>query len=250
MSKVIDFVVFSACYFLVVYGLINSYVGMELAIVITLLSYVGISLVLLCLTASKRVKSMKADEMPVYLALMDRIKQTELFFSLVPENDRISLNSPYFLFQNGDKKVLVAVLYRFINLTQEDIAGAYREATKCNADEIIMLTRARERKTLTLTALLPIKFSFPDRYTVHRALKKHNALPPKPVKPQKVKIKMDKGQLLDEIFATKRIKYLLFIALVLALMSFITPLKSYYLIMATLPLLIVVISLLKNVAKE
>ncbi|MBQ8177647.1 MAG: hypothetical protein IJ033_00485, partial [Clostridia bacterium] len=72
-----------------------------------------------------------------------------------------------------------------------------------------------------------------------------NALPPKPNAPQKTKIKLSYRELIESVFNPKRTKYMLYISLMLALMSFITPLKSYYLIMASVPLVIVVVSFAK-----
>ncbi|MBQ8178794.1 MAG: hypothetical protein IJ033_06365, partial [Clostridia bacterium] len=219
MSKILDFIIFTAVWFLISYGILSNYLDKMGSILISLISYVGISALLLTLTKTKKSRGMRAEEMPVYLALMDRKEQTELFYNLVPESKRIGLNSPYFSYEDNGKIILVAVLYRFINLTQEDIASAYREGLKQGANEIVILTRYRERKTLTLTALLPLKFHFPDKYAVHRTLKKLNALPPKPNAPQKTKIKLSYRELIESVFNPKRTKYMLYISLMLALMS-------------------------------
>ncbi len=244
MAKILDLLVFTFGYFLVVYGLFSKYLSKKLAIILTAFIYVFLLGALIIKAIKPAKKEMRVEETPVYLALMPREEQTALFYSLVPEEARIKMQSPYFLYQRGDKKILVACIYRFFNLTQEDIASAYRESQRENADEIIILTRARERKTLTLTALLPIKFTFPDRYSVHRALKKHNALPPKPEKPKNVKITVDKGHLFSTIFNRKRAKLYMFSAISLALLSFITPLKNYYLIASLVPFTLGVISYL------
>lgn len=245
MAKYFDFIIFSLAYFLVGYGLFTKIFSRNLAISLTALVYIVVASTLIFVMIKPKREHMKVEEMPVYLALMPRDEQTRLFYALVPDHQKIKIKSPYFTFQKEDKKVLVACLYRFLNLTQEDIGMAYREGVKEEVNEIIMLTRARERKTLTLTALLPIKFTFPDKYTVFRTLKKHNALPPKPIKPKKVKIKTDKALILSTIFDGKRVKLYLFSALTLALLSFITPLKNYYLICALIPLALGLISYLK-----
>lgn len=244
MAKLIDLIVFTTGYLLVVYGILSKYLSKKLAIIITSCTFVFVLGVLIIRNLKPKRKEMHVEETPIYLALMPRDKQTELFYSLVPDERKISIKTPYFLYQNGDDRVLVATLYRFLNLTQEDIASAYREGVKEKVSEIIILTRARERKTLTLTALLPIRFTFPDKYTVHRALKKHNALPPKPERPQKVKIKVDKNHLFSTIFNPKRAKLYMFSAISLALLSFITPLKNYYLIASLVPFTLGVISYL------
>lgn len=244
MAKFLDVIFFTLGYFLVAYGLVIKILPKKITIIVVALTYLLLLGIIILKTLKPKTKEMHPEETPIYLALMPRQEQTALFYGLVPSDRRISINSPYFLYEKEGKRVLVATLYRFLNLTQEDIASAYREGVNQQADEIIILTRARERKTLTLTALLPIKFTFPDKYSVHRLLKKHNTLPPKPEKPPRVKIKVDKNHLFSTIFNPKRAKLYMFSAISLALLSFITPLKNYYLIASLVPFILGIISYL------
>lgn len=247
MAKIIDGLIFTSAYLLVAYSLLIKKMDRWGAIFIAIASYLILGFVWFLIGAKKKgKKEVSAEEVPTYLALMPREEQTELFYNLVPDSMKVSFKNPYFIYLREEKRVLVAVLYRFLNLTQEDIASAYREAVAENCTEIIMLTRARERKTLTLTALLPIKFVFPDKYTVYRALKKHNALPVRPERPKKVKIKPDKHLIIDNILSQKKCKFYILISLILVVMSFITPLKTYYLIMATIPLILSIIAIIRK----
>ena len=179
---------------------------------------------------------------------MDRKAKTSHFYNLIPDDMKIKMNSPYFFYQIDGKKKMVAVLYRFINLTQEDIASAYREGKNESVNEIIMLTRHRERKTLTLCAFLDIPFKFPDKYTVHRVLKKHNALIVKPIVPYKnTHRSRDEWRIaFENVFEPKKVKLYLSIAVILAICSLITPLKVYYLVCAGIPLSLGTIGLIKN----
>ena len=236
MAKVLDLLIFGLSYFLIVFGWLSKVVDEWLAITITLLSYLSFVFIFAIINHKrKNRKEISVEEMPVYFALMDRVEQTELFYNLVPIDKRISINSPYFTYLENDNVVLVVALYRFLNLTQEDISNAYRKGIKEKASKIIILSRKRERKTITLTALLPIPFQFPDKWSVYKALKKHNALPPKPQKRKKIKVKRTLKEWREDLFNPKRGKYLIFTAIILALMSNFTPLKTYYLIMATIP---------------
>ncbi|MBO7178162.1 MAG: hypothetical protein J6V69_03600 [Clostridia bacterium] len=168
MAKVIDTIIFTLSFFVVAYGLLSGVMPKNLAIILTSVGYVILLTIFIFINMRRKVivQDMSADEMPTYLALMDREKQTELFYNLVKTDNRVSISSPYFIYRHDDKLILVAVLYRFINLTQEDIAGAYRFGAREGVNEIIILTRARERKTITLTAILPIRFTFPSKYAV------------------------------------------------------------------------------------
>lgn len=246
MAKFIDIVAFSLAFFLVGMGLISRFLSLRLSIIVLSVIYVFfLGFMILIKMRPKRDKT-SLEEMPVYLALMPREEQTALFYKLVPKDKQLDIKSPYFYFEKGGKIIMVAVLYRFLNLTQEDIATAYRTASENGADEIIMLTRKFERKTITLTALLPLPFKFPSKYEVYYALKKHNSLPKKPPKPNKTKIKWDKRELISNIFSPKRTGYYLLSAITLSALSFLTPLKTYYLIMASLSLVLSGITLVRK----
>ncbi len=247
MARIIDGTVFFITYFLVFYGVLSRYMPLKYAVPIIVGVYVLLGALNFHVKAHHKKAGITAEETPTYLALMDRVEQTKLFWSLVPDDLKGTLSHPYFTYVKDGKTVLVAVLYRFINLTQEDIASAYREAVKQEANEVVMLTRARDRKTLTLTTLLPIKFSFPDKFTVFKALKKHNALPPKLTpKKAKNKEKVPLKEVLDAVFTKSRARYFLFTALVLIVFSFLTPLKSYYLATAMVPFAFSAVCLLKG----
>ncbi len=236
MARLLDGTIFFLTYFLLFYSVFIKFLDKSIAIPIIILIYVCICVCNALANRKRKSIEMTMEEMPVYLALMDRQKQTELFFSLVPDAQKGNFNSPYFTYIENGKRTLVAVLYRYFNLTQEDIASAYREAQKEEVDKIIILTRKWERKTLTLTAVLPIPFYFPDKFTVYKALKKHNALPKKPPLPKKKeRQKISIKEQFTAIFTEKRAKYFLFSALTLIIMSFLTPLKNYYLIASIIP---------------
>jgi len=239
MAKFMDSIIFTISFFIVAYGVLSGVMPKKFAIITVSVCYLFLMSIFIIINMKRKTssKEISADEMPVYLALMDRTEQTELFYALVPSAYKVLISSPYFIYETQEKRVLVAVLYRFLNLTQEDIASAYRFATKENVTEIIMLTRARERKTITLTALIPIKFIFPSKYAVHKALKKHNALPKKLARPQRQKFTYDKSLILSTIFSKQKSRLYLFLSLTFALLSLLTPLKTYYLISTGIMLL-------------
>ncbi len=248
MAKIIDKITFSIAFCLVGYSVCIKFFKPWASVTITALAYVT-ACTLFFVRSVKRPtdKRITASELPLYFALMDRKAQTAHFYNLIPDDMKIKMNSPYIVYEAGGRRKMIAVLYRFINLTQEDIASAYREGKKENISEITVLTRYKERKTITLCAFLDIPFRFPDKYTVHRALKRHNALLLKPSKKQKItRTPIDWRTLLDTVLEPKKVKFYLIISLILALTSFLTPLKTYYLITASIPLILGTIGLIKN----
>ena len=175
--------------------------------------------------------------MCAYLALMGAEKQTKLFYQTLPEERRVQIKPPYFVFEKDGEKYMAAILYKFLNLAQEDISAAYRAASGFGVKKIIVLTRARDRKTVNLGALIPMDISYPDKRAVYRYLKKHNALPKPLCEKKRVRnVRPEPGAILDTVFAPNKLKYYLFVAIMLTVAAFFTPIKTYYYVCAAIPL--------------
>ena len=229
MAKFIDKIIFSAAFIVVVYGLSSRYIGETFALALTAAAYVSAALVYLASRVRRDLaKEITPQEMCSYLALMGAEKQTKLLYQTLPEARRVQLKPPYFVFEKDGEKYMVAALYKFLNLAQEDISAAYRA-----------LTRARDRKTVNLGALIPMDISYPDKRSVYRYLKKHNALPNPLCEKKRVRnVRPEPGAILDTVFAPSKLKYYLFVTVMLTVAAFFTPLKTYYFVCAALPLVL------------
>ena len=75
MAKVIDTIIFTLAFFIVAYGLISDFAPKKLAIILTSLAYLVLIIIFILINMRRKVavKDMSADEMPTYLALMDRV---------------------------------------------------------------------------------------------------------------------------------------------------------------------------------
>lgn len=238
MAKFIDKIIFSAAFIAVVYGLSSRYMGENFALALTAAAYVTAVLVYLAAKVRRDLnKDITPQEMCAYLALMGAEKQTKLFYQTLPEERRVQIKPPYFVFEKDGEKYMAAILYKFLNLAQEDISAAYRAASGFGVKKIIVLTRARDRKTVNLGALIPMDISYPDKRAVYRYLKKHNALP-KPLCEKKLvrNVRPEPGAILDTVFAPNKLKYYLFVAIMLTVAAFFTPIKTYYYVCAAIPL--------------
>ncbi len=247
MGKFIDKILFSIALLAVVYVFAAAFVERRLAVYLSGSVYLAVA-TLFCVIKAKHINrtDITPSELPVMLALMGSQKATELFYATLPAQHGLYIRAPYFAYERKGQKYLVCVAYKFINLTQEDIAGAYREAVKNGIEHVFILARAKDRKTLTLGAILPITLEYPDKYAVYKYLKRHNALPEKPKKNKKQRVKPDLRALGSVILEPRKAKYYLFLALTFALLALFTPLKTYYLVFAIVPLTLSGISLISN----
>lgn len=251
MGKILDKILFSAAFITVSFVFARTFTDRRTAVYITLAVYLAAICVYLAIKAKlPRYKGITPAELPVALALMGVAKATELFYKTVPEQNRVYVRAPYFAYDWKGVRYLVCVAYKFINLTQEDIAATYREAEANGIKRAVILSRAKDRKTLTLCAMLPITLSYPDKYAVYKYLKRNNALPCKPQKNKKRLTRADLRTLLESVFEPKKAKYYLFLAVIFALLALFTPLKAYYLAFAMLPLALSAIAMLMRLKEE
>ncbi len=245
MGKILDKILFSLALLTVTFVLVSSFAERRVAVYVTLAVYLVAVTVYLGIKAKlPKYKGITPTELPIALALIGTQKATEVFYKTVPEQNRLYMKPPFFAYEWKGVKYLVCVAYKFINLTQEDIASTYREAEAQGIKRTVILSRAKDRKTLTLGAFLPINITYPDKYAVYKYLKRHNALPQKPQKQKYKKRDFNLKDLAQEILEPRKAKYYLFLAIIFAVLALFTPLKVYYLCFSIVPLTLSAITLL------
>ena len=103
----------------------------------------------------------------------------------------------------------------------------------------MILARPTERKIMLIANNLDLAVSFPDPRAVKKYLHLKNALPAKIVShDRKKRVPINYKELFRIALDRKRIKFYIFTGLILFAMSFITPLRLYYMLTATVPLLL------------
>lgn len=245
MGKVFDKILFSVALITLTFTFASVFSDRRTAIYVSLAVYLTAVAVYFGVKAKlPKYKGITPSELPVALALIGTQKATDIFYKTVPEQNRIYIKPPFFAYEWKGVKYLVCVAYKFINLTQEDIASTYREAEAQGITRAVILSRAKDRKTLTLGAFLPINITYPDKYAVYKYLKRHNALPQKPKKQKYKKRDFNLKDLAQEILAPRKAKYYLFLSIIFAVLALFTPLKVYYLCFSIIPLALSAITLL------
>ncbi len=243
MASVIDKVVSSLIFAAAVFLLAAKFLPYDVSLAIA-----GVSVVMLAAVMKaagvRRMKTISCQEMCDLLALKGAHAQTELIYLTLPEDRRVKSEAPYFIASDGKKNVVVACLYKFLDLTREDIAAAYRYAVKEGLNEVYILTRRRTRYVLQLTAILNVEFRFPEKRRVHKYLYTRNALPVRPEKKKKRRFEgLSASEAADIILDPAKIKYYLLTAFCFLLGAFAV---ESYLWFSLLPLSLALLSIARE----
>jgi len=210
--------------------------GVFAAVLVNLLWF-GIS------TRFANAKTLSRAELFRLLSVMGSDESTALLFSTLPVDARSDFAPPFFVL-NDDTLVFNNI--KFVPTTEEDIAKLYRACKARGFTKAILVARRTDRRLLAFAASLGLSVRCPDPLTVKHYLYRHNALPEPPA-PLKIKLpKFKIKELFSVIFERRKAKYYIFSGVMLLLMSLITPLRLYYLIFASVPLIFALISFLSK----
>lgn len=137
------------------------------------------------------------------------------------------------------KNAILIANYKFSVLSMSDMCQMCNLAKKLERQEVFVLCKGIDRRAFEVAVTRNVKVNQVKTKSVYRFLKKHNALPD--LKPVKHKFSI-KG-LFGAIFSRRNFKSYIFSACVLIFTAFLTPLKTYYLVFASLSLLFAIICL-------
>ncbi|MCL2631050.1 MAG: hypothetical protein FWD49_05980 [Firmicutes bacterium] len=245
MGKTLDKIIFSLAVIFIIFswGLYatKSYL---VAFIITFVGYTAVSILFaLLVSRKKRFSGISPQEMANSLALLGHNETAKIFYNTLPDSLKVKLEPPFFVSLEHGKETLTMANYKFSGTTADEVARAYRKCKDENLENIKILSRGTEKRVLLIASNLDINITFPDLRTIKRYLHCKNALPEKLVSHGKKKrVRPDFKALAETALSRGRIKYYILTGTMLFLMSFLTPLKLYYMIMATIPLALAGIS--------
>ncbi|HHU43595.1 MAG: hypothetical protein QM214_00440 [Bacillota bacterium] len=182
----------------------------------------------------KNKKTISFMEMSKRFAIMGGEKTAEHFAKTLPIAYNPQLDNTFVIYEKKEKKILLAPLFKFSNISMDDIAKVWRYAEEKDFSTIQVIGANYQRSVLLFSYSLSDKFIFYPARQVQKYLATRNALPTKNYHRPKNVIKIDFRQQLSQIFIRKRAKLFLFSGLALAILSFFTPLRAYYLVMSTI----------------
>lgn len=141
----------------------------------------------------------------------------------------------YILLENG----IIIANFKFSPLGASDVASACNLAAKHEKNEIFLFAKGIDRKAYQIANLEKIKLNLIKTKQIFRFLAKRNALPDL----KKMRTKFYFRSLAETMLNRRNFKNYAFSGGILILVSFITPLKIYYIVLGTLTLLMALLTL-------
>lgn len=129
--------------------------------------------------------------------------------------------------------------FKFAMLTINDMGAICELASKFKNKRIYVCARGIDRRAYSIVQLENVKFSLVKIKTIYKFFLRHNALPD--LKP--IKNKFSWRALFDAILCRANFKSYAFSGAVLILVSFITPLRIYYIVFGSISLLLALLTL-------
>lgn len=129
--------------------------------------------------------------------------------------------------------------FKFSMLTIGDMGAICELAQKFGDKRIYVFARGIDRRAYSIVQLENVKFSIVKIKTIYKFLLRHDALPD--LKP--VKSKFSFRVLFDAVLCRANFKSYAFSGVILILVSFITPLKIYYIVFGSISLILALITL-------
>lgn len=182
----------------------------------------------------KRKHTPSVAEIYFRLAVLTQEQQSELFFNTLPEDKRKRITSTLFEADLPQGKTVVAVNFKLGETTADDLLKIKR-ATETVSGKVTVLGKFPSRAVLLTAKRFGFSATYPKPKEIKNWLKKHNAIPePLAVAEtsKKEKTPFNLSDVLHILFSRSKIKYYLFAACVLAVMSFFVPTTVYYLVLS------------------
>lgn len=200
---------------------------------------VAISLSIACTfsigyVSAKKSKPYSVDRFELELCMRENEYAINLLLSVI-KNGKFENTRSYILLKNS----LIVANFKFSALSYADINSALQIAVKHGKKKIYMLAKSIDRKAYQLANIQQSDIELVKTKALYKFLQKNNALPN--LKKQKVKLNLK--QLIEIILSRHNLKSYLFSGTILVAVSFLTPLKVYYLTFGTILLMLALLSI-------
>lgn len=234
MSRIIDYL--SA-------GLILSFLSFALSmlatnsIAISVLFSVAFSFAILFSIryfSSKYQKPYSCYRLELELCIRENEYTINLLKSIT-KNAKFESGCNYILLKNS----IIIANFKFSALSYQDVSNACKIAKEHKKDKIYMLAKGIDRRAYQIAQVEQMRIELVKAKQLYKYLAKHNALPDL----KKTKRRFELKYVIEIVLARRNLKNYLFSGIVLICVSFLTPLKIYYLVIGALSLLFALLCL-------
>lgn len=173
-------------------------------------------------------------------------KILSFFFNMFSKEYSCEKKSNYIYFKKNENKIAIFPLYKYENISIENIISAYKEVIKTGCNKLIICTNTYDKNTQTFVKSLPIKTIIFNKYEVFEKLMKNFDFFPKENFSSEVKKQTTFSFLLSYALNKKRCKGYVFSSLILLISSFFVKVSIYYIIISSLLIVLAIISFLNT----
>ncbi len=234
MAKVVDTIVASAIIFLTTFVWSALIFKNAIGALVFSIAFAIVIAFSFCHFSKRGKKPYTYDRLESEFCIRGGEYVIDLINSIIKNNDFESCSN-YILLANS----IIIANFKFSPLGANDIANACKLALRHERNKIYLITKAVDRKAWQVAYFEEIRLEIVKTKQVFKFLSKHNALP----NLNKTKSKFSARALIQTIFSRRNFKNYVFSGAVLICVSFLTPLKIYYIVFGTLLMLLALISL-------
>lgn len=244
MGKIVDaiiarLIIFVAITIVALFLVKSALTAVAISTVLTLI----ISICIAGIEKKQKEKAMKLKKFNTYMIVYGFDTIAETIEKILPGSQK---KNGYMLTASN---AVIMPTYKFSKVNKDDIIKAYRTAISENATDVYIIGIEADREALLFsTTLSDKKFFFIPSKVFYKAAKANNILPKDTISVKSEKIRFK--DILLILFSKNNAKRFLVASVFLLLLSFLTPLKNYYLAISAVTLLFAVISLFSKNAKE
>ena len=247
MAKLFDKIAFVLAIFVISY-LWLDYIGLKTPVNLATSFFVLVLVSGLLLHARNRYQdkqTISIPEMQTIFALWGVRKTICRLVSTLPQDYDVKVDGQAILIRSPIKRMYY-IGYKFSTPNADDIAKARLIALKYSLDKIYILSKRPKREVFLMMNSLDLDCEYIENRVVHKYLKLHNALPDKIDSKKRRMPKVKFSEIVNNVFVKSRAKYFAFTGIILAIMSFFTPLTLYYLILSSISLAATIVCLLQG----
>lgn len=240
MAKTIDYIALRFAIFMLLLIWFNYLIdSFFLAGVFSIILFAVICAIIEWLKSRKKTTAYSLDKFSKQLSIMGNpyvinlyAKTYGLDINLIKNNTIIQDNT------------LIISIYKFSDIGVEDIANTFRTALESDIKNIKIICKGVSRDALMLAESLPVNFVFIKGNALFKQLKATQSVPPL-LEMKKTTIKnFSFKNFFDLILSSANTKHYIFSGAILGIMSFIAPMKLYYILISTFSFLTALLTLL------
>lgn len=232
MAKIIDFIIFRVLIFIISFIICSLFLNnLWLSLGVSFIATVLVGLITKIIKGKFSAKYCNVDNFTKHCVINGPNYVYSLLAKIFYAEIIIEKTDNYLLLNRNGKDEMVISALKFGNISPDEILKYYNLAQKKNSNHIYIISRGIDRKSISLSNnLTSIKFSYISCRNLYKIAKAQNLLPD--VKVKKTGARASLKTIIGVAFAKNNIKHYMFTCIILVLMSFITPLRYYYLSVA------------------